>query len=77
MVGASPPDPEAACPDGAHLSIKSTLPGLQTQWEQFVKKCKDAGLSDAAIAAFKHNYDQLVAGATGLASSLLSKASWI
>jgi hypothetical protein len=55
--------------DAAHLPIKCTGRGLQAQWEQFVKKCKDAGLSDAAIGAFKHNYDQLVAGATGLASS--------
>ncbi len=32
----------------------------------FVAKSKAAGLSDAAIAAFKSNYDQLVAGVTGL-----------
>eukprot|EP00884_Botryococcus_braunii_P016951 jgi/Botrbrau1/393/Bobra.110_2s0048.1 len=32
----------------------------------FEEKCKNAGLSRAAIDAFKHNYDQLLAGETGL-----------
>lgn len=32
----------------------------------FVDKMKAAGCSDAAIAAFKKNYDQLAAGVTGL-----------
>jgi hypothetical protein len=32
---------------------------------------KAAGLSDAAIDAFKHNYEQLVAGVTGLVSITL------
>jgi hypothetical protein len=30
---------------------------------------KAAGCSEAAIAAFKQNYDQLVAGVTGLVST--------
>lgn len=37
-----------------------------SNWEQFEAKMKSAGLSEAAIAAFKQNYDQLVAGVTGL-----------
>ncbi|KAF6255969.1 UDP-glucose pyrophosphorylase [Scenedesmus sp. NREL 46B-D3] len=37
-----------------------------SNWEQFVEKMKAANLSEAAIAAFKQNYDQLVAGVTGL-----------
>jgi hypothetical protein len=32
----------------------------------FEEKCKNAGLSQAAVDAFKHNYDQLLAGETGL-----------
>lgn len=35
-------------------------------WSLFEDKMKAANLSDAAVDAFKHNYDQLVAGATGL-----------
>lgn len=40
---------------------------------------RHAGLSNAAIDAFKHNYEQLVAGVTGLVRSLplLSKAKKI
>jgi len=34
--------------------------------DKFEKKMKDAGLSQAAIAAFRMNYDQLAGGATGL-----------
>jgi hypothetical protein len=37
-------------------------------FQAFEKKCQDAGLSQAAIDAFKHNYDQLVAGETGMVS---------
>ncbi|KAJ9510362.1 hypothetical protein QJQ45_015823 [Haematococcus lacustris] len=32
----------------------------------FESKCRSAGLTEAAIAAFRHNYEQLAAGATGL-----------
>lgn len=39
---------------------------VDSTWSLFEKKMKDAHLSDAAINAFKHNYDQLVAGVTGL-----------
>lgn len=39
---------------------------MATTWPLFEKKMRDANLSDAAIDAFKHNYDQLVAGVTGL-----------
>jgi len=32
---------------------------------------EQAGLSGAAMDAFKHNYDQLIAGVTGLVSATL------
>ena len=35
-------------------------------WELFETKMRGEGLSTAAIDAFKHNYEQLVAGVTGL-----------
>lgn len=35
-------------------------------WPLYEEKMKTAGLSDAAIGAFKCNFDQLVAGVTGL-----------
>ncbi|RMZ53938.1 hypothetical protein APUTEX25_004963, partial [Auxenochlorella protothecoides] len=35
-------------------------------WELFEKKMEQKGSSQAAIGAFKHNYEQLVAGVTGL-----------
>lgn len=34
--------------------------------DKFEKKMKDAGLNEAAIAAFRLNYDQLTQGATGM-----------
>lgn len=37
-----------------------------TQFAAFEEKMRAKGLSDAAVAAFKHNYEQLVAGVTGL-----------
>jgi hypothetical protein len=37
----------------------------------FETKMKAAGLSNAAIDAFKYNYEQLVAGVTGLVSFAL------
>ena len=39
------------------------------KFEMFRAKMDAAGLSEAAIAAFKRNYDQLVAGVTGLVSA--------
>ena len=39
--------------------------------DKFEKKMKDAGLSQAAIAAFRMNYDQLAGGATGLVRMIL------
>ena len=39
-------------------------------FENFETKMKDAGCSQAAIDAFRVNYEQLVGGATGMASSL-------
>lgn len=38
----------------------------QEKFQAFVEKSKAAHLSDAAIAAFKKNYDQLASGYTGL-----------
>jgi hypothetical protein len=35
-------------------------------WEIFEAKMKSKGLSKAAIDAFQQNYEQLVAGVTGL-----------
>ncbi|GFH24906.1 uncharacterized protein HaLaN_22783 [Haematococcus lacustris] len=37
----------------------------------FESKCRSAGLTEAAIAAFRHNYEQLAAGATGLLEALV------
>ena len=38
--------------------------------DKFEKKMKDAGLTEAAIAAFRLNYDQLTQGATGMVRRL-------
>lgn len=52
----------------------------------FDEKCRKSGLSQAAIDAFKHNYDQLLAGETGLVRAcdsevvgtpFLSMAIWL
>ena len=46
---------------------------MQAHSEQFVlfeQKMQKAGLSKAAIDAFRLNYEQLVGGATGMASSM-------
>lgn len=40
-------------------------------WELFEKKMEQKGSSQAAIGAFKHNYEQLVAGVTGLVRTCL------
>lgn len=42
--------------------------------DKFEKKMKDAGLTEAAIAAFRMNYDQLAGGATGLVSASCSSS---
>lgn len=34
--------------------------------DKFEEKMRADGLSDAAIAAFRHNYEQLVAGEDGI-----------
>ena len=36
----------------------------ESQWPKFAAKME--GMSEAAVGAFKRNYDQLVAGATGM-----------
>lgn len=41
-------------------------PAAQSQWPAFEAKLRAKGLGDAAVAAFKLNYDQLVAGVDGL-----------
>ena len=51
-----------AQPDSLH---HSPPPPVQP-WELFESKMTAAGLSDAAKGAFKMNYEQLVAGVTGL-----------
>lgn len=38
----------------------------ESKWPMFEAKMQAAGLSAAAIGAFKQNYDQLVAGVTGM-----------
>ena len=43
----------------------------QADFQAFADKCKARGLSEAAIAAFRSNYDQLVAGVTGLVCAFL------
>lgn len=42
--------------------------GAQGDFAPFEEKMRAEGLSDAAIDAFRHNYEQLVAGVTGLVS---------
>jgi hypothetical protein len=64
-------DARASC-IGVLLTSKTLVQA--SNWEQFVEKMKSAGLSEAAIAAFKQNYDQLVAGVTGLVSAAVD--SW-
>lgn len=51
-----------------HAQLTRLYPRLQGHWPAFEAKMRDAKLSDAAIGAFKQNYDQLVAGVTGLVS---------
>ncbi len=42
--------------------------------EKFQEKMKAAGLSEAAIGAFRQNYEQLVQGVTGLVSLMAREA---
>ena len=42
------------------------LPACPQPWQLFEEKMKAKGLSKAAVDAFKQNYEQLVAGVTGL-----------
>ena len=35
-------------------------------WPKFEAKMQKAGLSNAAMDAFRHNYEQLIAGVSGL-----------
>jgi hypothetical protein len=51
-----------------HYTIYCT-PSAQDQWPAFVEKMKARGLSEAAVGAFKRNFDQLVAGVTGMVRS--------
>jgi hypothetical protein len=45
---------------------KSNIFPIKQVWELFQEKMKAAGLSEAAMDAFKMNYEQLVAGVSGL-----------
>jgi hypothetical protein len=42
--------------------------GAEGDFAPFEQKMRAEGLSDAAVDAFRHNYEQLVAGVTGLVS---------
>lgn len=42
------------------------LQSVEEQFQPFLAKCKEQNMSDAAISAFKHNFEQLAAGATGM-----------
>ena len=46
--------------------ISAHPPCAPQPWELFEEKMAKAGLSEAAKGAFKQNYEQLVAGVTGL-----------
>ena len=51
------------------IAYTAQLQGDPKRWidmEKFEEKMKAAGLSEAAIGAFRLNYEQLVAGVTGL-----------
>ena len=39
---------------------------MAESFQPFEDKMREAGLSTAAIDAFRHNFEQLVAGVTGL-----------
>ena len=56
-------------------SSEGSLGLAQDKWAMFEEKMKAEGLSQAAIGAFKHNYDQLVKGVTGLVGSTDSARS--
>ncbi|KAL6783866.1 UGP1 [Auxenochlorella protothecoides x Auxenochlorella symbiontica] len=48
------------------MATQTAQPTETIPWELFEKKMEQKGSSQAAIGAFKHNYEQLVAGVTGL-----------
>eukprot|EP00955_Chlamydomonas_euryale_P007742 81988-Chlamydomonas_euryale.AAC.6 len=59
----------ATTPTTTHAATSPELPAttlLQGNFAAFEEKMRAKGLGDAAVCAFKRNYDQLVAGATGL-----------
>lgn len=52
----------------AHCYSSRKLETARMGFEKFESKMKDAGCSQAAIDAFRVNYEQLVGGATGMVS---------
>lgn len=56
------PPLSSAC---SHITAPS-MAKAEGDFRPFEEKMKAEGLSDAAIDAFRHNYEQLVAGVTGL-----------
>jgi hypothetical protein len=56
--------------------IKRSFVQEESKWPLFEAKMQAAGLSAAAIGAFKQNYDQLVAGVTGMVSRRL-QSTWL
>jgi hypothetical protein len=61
------PAATAAVPAVPPASVPPAAMAASTgNWAAFEAKMAAAGLSTAAIAAFKKNYDQLVAGVTGM-----------
>lgn len=67
MLRRAEPERPWALPRTCYLQRKPP----QDHFPAFEAKCKAAGLSTAAIAAFKNNYDQLVRGVTGLVGGWL------
>ena len=59
--------------------IAAARPAPPQPWELFEAKMAKAGLSEAAKGAFKLNYEQLVAGVTGLVGAArgAAEASWL
>ena len=56
-----------------HRCLAVSPHAQESQWPKFAAKME--GRSEAAIGAFKRNYDQLVAGVTGLVRFLLLRGS--
>lgn len=60
-------DSPVALDPSVNRKIPVLQPAAQTaRMDAFTAKMKADGLNEAAIAAFAHNYDQLVKGVTGL-----------